>query len=195
MAQDALLVVITGMFVWVYANEVIKSGSITSLFFAVEQSILIGMFLTRRRSYSTSTRPADWIAATIGGWLPLALRPVGGAGDFAAATGTGLQMVGLTLTSIGFLALGKSFGVVAANRGLKVKGPYSLVRHPIYFSHTVTMSGFVVANFSPVNLAIVLVVSVFQVLRMNAEERVLLATSDYASYKERVPYRLIPGIY
>ncbi len=195
MAQDALLVVITGLFIWVYANEVIKSGSITSLFFAVEQSILIGMFLTRRRSYATSTRAADWIAATIGGWLPLALRPVDGAGDAAALTGTGLQLLGLTLTSIGFLALGKSFGVVAANRGLKVKGPYSIVRHPIYFSHTVTMSGFVIANFSPVNLAIVLVVSVFQILRMNAEERVLLATSDYASYKERVPYRLLPGVY
>ena len=193
--QDAFLVVVTALFVYVYGRDVITDHKVTSLFFAVEQSILVFMFLTRRRSQATSTRPIDWFAATVGGWLSLALRPHDGGGDTWAIFGTTLQMLGLTLTTIGFLALGKSFGVVAANRGLKVKGPYSIVRHPVYFSHTVTMSGFVIANFTPINLAILLVVSVFQIVRIHGEERVLTATSDYADYKVRVPYRLIPKIY
>ena len=192
--QDAFLIVVTALFVYVYGKDVITEHKVTSLFFAVEQSILVVMFLTRRRSYATSTRPLDWFAATMGGWLPLALRPHDVGGD-AALVGTGLQLLGLTLTTIGFLALGKSFGVVAANRGLKVKGPYSIVRHPIYFSHTVTMSGFVIANFTPLNLGILVVVSVFQLVRIHGEERVLTSTGDYASYRARVPYRLIPGIY
>ena len=192
--QDAFLVVITALFVYVYGKDVITDHKVTSLFFAVEQSILVVMFLARRRSQATSTRPIDWFAATIGGWLPLAMRPQDIGGQ-AALVGTGLQLLGLTITTIGFLALGKSFGVVAANRGLKVKGPYSIVRHPIYFSHTVTMSGFVIANFTPLNLAILVVVSVFQIVRIHGEERVLTATGDYASYKDRVPYRLIPGVY
>jgi len=193
--QDALLVVVTALFVYVYGKDVITEHRVTSLFFAVEQSILVLMFLTRRRSQATSTRPIDWLAATIGGWLPLVLRPHGEAGEAAAFAGTGLQMLGLTLTTIGFLALGKSFGVVAANRGLKVKGPYSIIRHPIYFSHTVTLAGFVLANFTPLNLGILLVVSAFQILRIHGEERVLTATGDYAEYKQRVRFRLIPGVY
>jgi protein-S-isoprenylcysteine O-methyltransferase Ste14 len=193
--QDAFLVVITALFVYVYGKDVLTGHKITSLFFAIEQSILVFMFLTRRRSQATSTRPIDWLAATIGGWLPLALRPHDGGADTSALVGTGLQMAGLTLTTIGFLALGKSFGVVAANRGLKVKGPYSIVRHPIYFSHTVTMSGFVVANFTPLNLIILVAVSVFQIVRIHGEERVLTATGDYAEYRSRVRYRLVPGVY
>jgi protein-S-isoprenylcysteine O-methyltransferase Ste14 len=109
--------------------------------------------------------------------------------------GAGVQMVGLTLVIISFSTLGKSFGVVAANRGLKVGGPYKLVRHPIYFSHSVTMTGFVIANFWWLNIALILMVTVFQVFRMDAEERVLVATSDYASYKDKVRWRLLPGVY
>ena len=193
--QDAFLVVVTALFVYSYANQVVTEHRVTSLFFAIEQTILVAMFLTRRRSQATSTRPVDWLAASLGGWLPLALRPHGDIGDASIWIGTGLQMAGLALTISGYLALGKSFGVVAANRGLKVRGPYSIVRHPIYFSHTVTISGFVMANFTPLNLAILIVVSVFQIVRIHGEERVLTATGDYAEYKQRVRFRLIPGVY
>ena len=192
--QDAFLVVITSLFVYVFGRDVIADHKVTSLVFAIEQSILVVMFLTRRRSHATSTRPVDWLAATVGGWLPLALRPHEG-GDASALTGTAIQMIGLSLSTMGFLALGKSFGVVAANRGLKVKGPYSVVRHPIYFSHTVTICGFLIANFTPLNLAIVVVVSLFQLVRIHGEERMLTSTGDYADYKARVPYRLIPRLY
>jgi protein-S-isoprenylcysteine O-methyltransferase Ste14 len=104
-------------------------------------------------------------------------------------------MVGLTLVIISFATLGRSFGVVAANRGLKIGGPYRLVRHPIYFSHSVTLLGVVIANFNWINLTIALVATACQFFRMDAEERVLTATSDYVTYKERVRYRLIPGLY
>jgi len=38
-------------------------------------------------------------------------------------------------------------------------------------------------------------VTVFQVLRIQAEERVLAATSDYESYRRAVRWRLVPGLY
>jgi protein-S-isoprenylcysteine O-methyltransferase Ste14 len=97
--------------------------------------------------------------------------------------------------SVGFFYLGRSFGVVAANRGLKVNGPYRLVRHPIYFAHFVTTSGFLVANFSPWNAALFAVFAVCQVARIWAEERVLSATADYAAYSAQVRWRLIPGLF
>jgi protein-S-isoprenylcysteine O-methyltransferase Ste14 len=32
-------------------------------------------------------------------------------------------------------ALGRSFGFVAADRGLRASGPYAMVRHPVYASY------------------------------------------------------------
>lgn len=194
MAQDALLVVVSALFFYAHGRRVIEEGSVTSIGFAVEQGLLVVMFLTRRRSYATSTRVFDWIVAA-GGWLPLALRPVDGGSLSAEAAGVGLQMTGLTLTCIGFLYLGKSFGVVAANRGLKINGPYRVVRHPIYFSHTLTGIGFLVANFSSLNLAILATLVICQLLRIQAEERILTETADYAAYRARVRWRLLPGVY
>lgn len=192
--QDASLVCVSAVFFYVHARHVVETGSFTNVFFAVEQGLLVGMFLTRRRSEYTSSRPTDWIVATLGGWLPLVMRPHETGGS-AELVGAAIQMVGLTCVIISFATLGKSFGIVAANRGLKIGGPYRFIRHPIYFSHSITLIGFLVANVWWYNIAILVVLSVFQLFRIAAEERVLVATTAYGSYKERVRWRLLPGVY
>lgn len=193
-AQDAALVCISAMFFYAHGRHAYESHNLSNLFFAAEQGLLVFMFLTRRRSTTTSLRPVDWVVATLGAWLPLVMRPHD-SGGYLEVWGTGIQVLGLTCVIVSFATLGRSFGVVAANRGLKVGGPYRFVRHPIYFSHSITMIGFVIANLWWFNIALILTITVFQVLRINAEERVLVATSDYASYKQRVRWRLLPGLY
>lgn len=193
LSQDALLVLISA-FSFVAHAQSAMDGRWTSVGFAIEQALLVGIFLTRRRSIATSTRPFDWVIAA-GGWLSLLARPADSPGSFAADMGIGLQSIGLVLTIVGFAYLGRSFGVVAANRGLKVGGPYRFVRHPIYLSHTMTTTGFVLANFSPWNLAVLLTLTICQVLRMDAEERVLRESGPYAEYAQRVRWRLVPGLY
>lgn len=194
LAQDVGMVTISGLFFHSFASNALETGTFTSVFFAVEQALLVGMFLVRRRSVYTSTRISDWIVATLGTGLPLLIRPHD-SGTAASWIGSGIQLVGLTCVMISFTTLGKSFGIVAANRGLKVGGPYQFVRHPIYFSHALTTTGVVIANFWWPNLLIFAVQCVFQMYRIEAEERVLVETSDYASYKERVRWRLVPGLY
>lgn len=194
LSQDAALVVLYLFFFYVQAVHVVAGHSVSGVFFAAEQAMLVGIFLTRRRSYTTSTRPLDWVMA-IGGWLPLAARPVSGEAMLPAVTGVGLQVIGLSLALICFSALGRSFGVVAANRGLKVHGPYQLVRHPIYAAHFITMAGFFVANVSAWNGVLLGALVFFQIMRIRAEERVLTETSDYAAYAQQVRWRLVPGLY
>jgi protein-S-isoprenylcysteine O-methyltransferase Ste14 len=123
------------------------------------------------------------------------MRPAGDSALGVEVSGVALQVVGLTVTCVAFLYLGRSFGVVAANRGLKVGGPYRLVRHPIYLSHAITVTGFLVANFSFANLSIYGVLWVCQLMRIQAEERVLSDTGNYAAYRARVRWRLLPGLY
>lgn len=193
LSQDALLVLISA-FSFVAHAQSAMDGRWTSVGFAIEQALLVGIFLTRRRSIATSTRPFDWVIAA-GGWLSLLARPADSPGNLAADMGIGLQSIGLVLTIVGFAYLGRSFGVVAANRGLKVGGPYRFVRHPIYLSHTMTTTGFVLANFSPWNVAVLVTLTICQVLRMDAEERVLRDSGPYAEYAQRVRWRLVPGLY
>jgi len=192
--QDASLVCISAVFFYVHVAHIVEARNVANIFFATEQGLLVFMFLTRRRSQYTSTRPQDWVVATLGGWGPLLMRPHESGGSWELI-GAGVQMVGLTLVIVSFATLGRSFGVVAANRGLKVGGPYRVVRHPIYFSHSITMLGFVIANLWWFNVAMIALVTVFQLMRISAEERVLVATSDYESYRERVRWRLLPGLY
>ncbi|MFN8506875.1 MAG: isoprenylcysteine carboxylmethyltransferase family protein [Dehalococcoidia bacterium] len=190
--QDAALVLVSTLFFWANAREALD-GHLRNIPFAFEQGLLVFMFLSRRRAIATSTRPIDWVVA-IGGWTALLLRPHDGHSTPELA-GTAIQVAGLCLVFVGFSYLGRSFGVVAANRGLKVNGPYRLVRHPIYFAHFVTMSGYIVGNPTPWNIGVFALTAIFQVLRIRAEERILSDTANYAEYRARVRYRLLPGIW
>jgi protein-S-isoprenylcysteine O-methyltransferase Ste14 len=107
----------------------------------------------------------------------------------------GVQVVG-TLGAVACIArLGRSFGVVAANRGVRCDGPYRLMRHPMYGSYLLAEVGYLFGSFSAVNLAVVVVGFAAQVFRMRAEERVLRRDEAYRRYCERVPHRLIPGVF
>lgn len=191
--QDALLIVVSFAFAYIQAPRAL-SGHPVNIGFFCDQLLLAFMFLLRRRSRSTSARPLDWVFAA-GGWLTMATRP-GEAGPTAEVVGGSIQVVGLCLTAIGFLYLGRSFGVVAADRGVKIHGPYRFVRHPIYFAHLVTYIGVMIANPVPWNYAICALTLACQVWRMAAEERHLSSRSeDYREYRSRVRWRLVPGVY
>jgi len=194
-AQDALLVVLSAAFAWSHGRAFFAEHQLTSFPFAIEQSILVGLFLFRRRSQYTSSRPGDWAVAAIGTWGTLTLRPIGNAATPLEIAGICIQCLGVSLAAVSFMSLGRSVGVVAANRGLKTGGMYALVRHPIYTAHITTISGFLLANPHPWNLAMAAVVFTGLFLRIEAEERLLVQTDDYASYRQRVPWRLFPKIY
>lgn len=195
MLQDASLVVAAGLFVYAHATRLFVHGELTSLVFTIEQVMLVVMFLLRRRSQATSVRPYDWVVASIGGWLPLALRPHATSFGELATAGIALQMVGACMTLVAYRYLGRSFGVVAANRGLKQGGPYRWVRHPIYATHMVTTGGFLLANLSPINVTLAAVITAAQLARIQSEERLLNVETDYSSYRARVRWKLIPGIF
>jgi protein-S-isoprenylcysteine O-methyltransferase Ste14 len=93
------------------------------------------------------------------------------------------------------LTLWRSFGLVAANRGVVQTGPYRVVRHPIYSGYVVVYAAFILAYPSVRNLASELSATVLIVIRIIAEERVLSADPAYQAFKARVPFRLIPGLF
>src|SRR5207253_2548241 len=69
--------------------------------------------------------------------------------------GAALQVVGASAVAVVALFLGRSFGLVPANRGLKLEGPYRLVRHPMYGAHLLGYLGYVLTYPSAANVLIV----------------------------------------
>ena len=110
--------------------------------------------------------------------------------------GAGLQIASMTWQLTAKVFLGRSFGLLPAQRGLVMTGPYRLVRHPIYFGYLIGHIGFLLANFSWRNAAVLALLYVAQVIRIRREEAVLAASSgDYRRYQQRVRWRLLPLVY
>ena len=157
--------------------------------------IFAGLFLFRRSPWVTSRSPAVWAVSAGGAFGMLAARP-----HYAPVLGLGavyvaLQLAGAAFAAVSLLSLGRSFGVVAANRGIRTGGAYRIVRHPIYAGYALSDLGYVLENPKATNVALALAVLVFQVLRIRAEEQCLLGDAEYVRYARVVRHRLVPGVW
>jgi protein-S-isoprenylcysteine O-methyltransferase Ste14 len=127
-------------------------------------------------------------------FLPLLLRPTPEPGALVWL-GRPAQILGLVLGSAAALALGRSIGVVAANRGVKAGGLYRVVRHPLYAAQMLGNAGYAVSYPTRANVLIVLASLVTLTVRVVVEERLLAADPAYREYAARTRWRLIPLLY
>jgi protein-S-isoprenylcysteine O-methyltransferase Ste14 len=111
------------------------------------------------------------------------------------SVGVGLLCGALLWQFAAKLTLGRAFGLLPACRGIVVAGPYRVVRHPIYLGYLVGHIGFLLVNFSLRNVLVLATLYTAQVVRIVLEERLLSADAEYRSYKRRVRWRLIPGLF
>jgi protein-S-isoprenylcysteine O-methyltransferase Ste14 len=172
----------------------VQTGKWTSLFWMFSEGLVILLLVFRRESRRLSRNPWDWIVALGGSFSVLLVRPATTA-IAPELLGVGLQLAGTVFEIYAKVVLGRSFGIVAADRGIVVGGPYRIVRHPIYLGYFVTHVGFLLTNWSPRNLVLYIVLYFFQVSRILSEERILSEDVAYREYRGRVRFRLIPRIF
>ncbi|MFK7926714.1 MAG: isoprenylcysteine carboxylmethyltransferase family protein [Myxococcota bacterium] len=159
----------------------------------VSEGLVAAFLVFRRSTASISMRPWDWAIAVAGTFLPLLVVP--GGDSFLHPVGPLLILLG-TLIHLGAkLSLRRSFGLVAANRGVQKTGMYRLVRHPMYAGYMLTHLGFVCAAPAWWNVTVYAAAWLLLVLRILAEERLLLKDEAYASYAGSVRFRLLPFVF
>jgi len=163
--------------------------------FFVEQAWFVVAFLARRPPRASSRRLWAWLLAAGGTFGGLLFRPQGSNPQWGVTAGLVLQLLGLVLVLVSLAALGRSFGFVAADRGLVTRGPYRVVRHPIYASYILIQFGYLIQAQSLRNLLVLLFATSCNIGRCLAEEQVLTDTSDYQEYRARVRWRLVPGMW
>jgi protein-S-isoprenylcysteine O-methyltransferase Ste14 len=163
-------------------------------FFAVQLWIVIA-YLVRRPASRVSQRTSDWMLAFGGTFGGVLFRPDGLHLPVGLAVGFGLQLAGLVVCAAAFVALGRSFGFAPADRGVRRRGPYAIVRHPIYASYVLLQLGYLSQSISMRNALVLIVVCGCNVGRIRAEERLLATGTAYTSYQAAVRWKLVPGIW
>ena len=165
----------------------------------VLQHLLVLVFaLTRSEPLMKDCSPLSNIAVTVAYVCPyvqvIALYQWPGTAVWHEG-GVLLVTIAAVFSVVCLLTLGKRFGVRPALRGLETRGPYRLVRHPLYLSYVIAAIGF---NLQASNLATVVLVFIgwaSMVYRIVAEERVLSQDPGWPAYVAVIRYRLVPGVW
>ena len=168
-----------------------QTGQLVLLVLVVRNSVISVLFLFRRQARTASRDAAHWGAAVTGtlvGFLYGVGEPV------LPVAGATIMITAALVGTFSSLALGRSFAIVPANRGVKKGGPYALVRHPLYISYLIFDVGFLLQAASLANGVVFAAMLSATYLRARFEEQVLSADPDYRAYAERTRYMFIPGV-
>ena len=176
-------------------GDFLRTGHVTGLLLLAGESLVVVLTVVRRKAMYVDRS----VAAGVLTLLSVAGPPMLRASDVTplvpdVATAM-VSAIGLGLVVIGKIALGRSFGLVPANRGVVVRGPYTIVRHPIYTGYLITHVAFFIADPIPWNAVVILIADTALILRALMEERVLSNDVEYQGYCRRVGWHLVPGVF
>lgn len=176
-------------------QEFLRTGHLTGLLMLTSEALVVVLTVMRRRAKAVDRSVAAAIVTIISvAGPPLVRASEAGAllPDVATAV---LSFAGLCLVIAGKVVLGRSFGLVPANRGVVASGPYLLVRHPIYSGYLITHIGFLLAHPSVWNIVLLGVADAALIVRALYEERILVRDERYREYCSRVGWHLVPGVF
>ena len=181
-----------GLLAWATYRKYLDTRSANVFGLLVVNTAFLAVYAVRRETAAVDTTPRHWLLAFFGTFLPLLMRPTSPGASTVA--GDIVQVLGLVAILAALLSLRRSFGIVPAHRGIRTGGLYRFVRHPLYAAELLALAGVAVANPSPWNALLWVAELALQLARARAEEGFLDADPEYARYRARVRYRLVPRI-
>lgn len=176
-------------------EEFLRTRHVTGLLLVVSEGLVVLLTIVRRPATTVDHSPLTAGVTLVSLAGPPLLRATDTpalAPDMVTAM---VSLVGLAIVVAGKVTLGRSFGIIPANRGVVTKGPYSVTRHPIYSGYLLTHIAFVAAHPSPLNVVVLIVADSALVIRALLEEKVLRTDARYEAYCGRVAWHLVPGVF
>jgi protein-S-isoprenylcysteine O-methyltransferase Ste14 len=158
--------------------------------------LLVFAMLVRRPPSRVTLNPVYWLLAFVATyWLFI----VGRFATPGPAMAPGWFIFSLSLASFVIsvwarLSLGRSIGLVPAQRKLVNSGAYHYMRHPIYTGIYFAYLALGLQNFSKVNAAVFAIGAGLFVIKSFVEEDFLRKDPEYAAYMIDVPWRWIPFV-
>ena len=176
-------------------DDFVLTGRLTGLLFLASESLVVILTIVRRRAQTVDRSLPTAILTTLSLVGPPLMRTNDAAALVPDVLTAIVSSIGVAIVIVGKITIGRSFGIAPANRGIVARGPYNIVRHPIYAGYLLTHAAALVAYPSMWNVIIVVGGDIALVLRALAEERVLSADREYQAYCGRVAWHLVPGVF
>jgi protein-S-isoprenylcysteine O-methyltransferase Ste14 len=164
----------------------------------LQNVLVLGIALMRRPPAVQDRSLAACVAVVVAYAYPygqmLYLRRVPGEPAWPEA-GLVLVTVAACLSLSSLVSLGRWFGVRPAARGLVTRGPYRLIRHPMYLAYMLADFGYNLQEWNSGTVLLVLTGWASLFYRIHAEERVLSSDPGWPNYAAMVRHRLVPGVW
>jgi protein-S-isoprenylcysteine O-methyltransferase Ste14 len=151
--------------------------------------------VNRAKPHRRAREPLAFMACGVAMFALIALAaPPKGTASTLLIAGDAVAVGGCAWLLASVLSLGRCFGVLPEARGLVTRGPYRLVRHPVYLGEITAVVGLTLAAPAQRNFVVLAVLVAAQIVRSRMEERALSdAFPGYASYAARTG-RLLPKV-
>ncbi|MCI1794732.1 MAG: isoprenylcysteine carboxylmethyltransferase family protein [Acetobacter lovaniensis] len=191
------LIIIVPYIYFIYHNSesifiIMNPISILYLF----EMILELFFTLLRFPGKMSHNTTDWILAILGTYAAQIVSTHASNTHLASITFCFiLSFIGILVSFSAKICLGRSFAIVAAVRVVKTYGPYRIIRHPMYAGYMLTSFGFLLYNFSLWNICTIFSAWFVQILRIQAEEKILSTDPQWSLWSKHVRWKLLPFIY
>ena len=163
---------------------------------AIQFFIVIITMVWRTTPVRVTPNPWYWLLTLVASYWGFFLSAFiqGGAPVAPGVVTNAIAIVALSVSVFARLSLGRSMGLVPAQRIIITRGAYRFVRHPIYASIFIGYFGFLLRLYSPLNMALALIGCGLYVVKSFIEEGFLKEDPEYAAYLARVRWRWFPGL-
>jgi protein-S-isoprenylcysteine O-methyltransferase Ste14 len=194
LARAVIVVLFTIMAVRL-GSDFLNTGRVTGLLLLASEALVVILTVLRRPAgiVDRSTRARVLMVVSLIG--PALVTPASIPALLPEFTTVAVSACGLLVVIIGKLSLGRSFGLMPANRGVVSTGLYRVVRHPIYMGYLVTHAAFCAANPTIGNLVILVAADIALLVRAVCEEQTLAKDAAYRDYQQIVRWRVLPGVF
>ena len=176
-------------------TDFLLTGRLTGLLLLASETLVVVLTIFRRSTTIVDRSVEARVLTSLSMAGPLLVRPASLMPLAPEMLIVAFSACGLLVVIGGKLTLGRSFGLIPANRGIVSTGLYRIVRHPIYMGYLVTHSAFAAANPTVWNIVVLIVADVALMARAVCEERTLARDAAYREYQQIVRWRVVPGIF
>lgn len=191
----AVVVCLFSMMAIRFGTDFLKTGRVTGLLLLVSEMLVVVLTMMRRSAATMDRSMRARVLTGVSMLGPSFLKPASVIALMPQLATVAISAVGLGIVIAGKVTLGRSFGLMPANRGIVSSGVYRLVRHPIYMGYLITHAAYIAAMPSAWNIAALVAADVALLARAVCEEQTLARDPRYREYQQTVRWRVCPGLF
>jgi protein-S-isoprenylcysteine O-methyltransferase Ste14 len=191
----AVIIVLFSFMAVRFGADFLQTGRLTNLLLLVSEMLVVALTVLRRSAATVDRSMRARLLTTVSLLGPPLVKPAQMIPLLSASITVSGSIIGLAIVIAGKLTLGRSFGLMPANRGIVSSGVYRLVRHPIYLGYLITHVAFIFANPTAWNVAVLTLGDIALLLRAVCEEETLARDASYQEYQQVVRWRICPGVF